>query len=59
MEYWVIVGEGGGFEEVKSVKSGTSGAQEAKRESARMSASMSNISFKLFFMSILLMFIVK
>ena len=27
MEYWVIVGEGGGFEEVKSVKSGSSGAQ--------------------------------
>ena len=27
MEYWVIVGEGGGFDEVKSVKSGSSGAQ--------------------------------
>ena len=27
MNYWVIVGEGGGFEEIKSVRSGSSGAQ--------------------------------
>ena len=27
MNYWVIIGEGGGFEEVKSIKSNSSAAQ--------------------------------
>ena len=38
MDYWVIVGEGGGFEEVKSIKSNSSAAQsgEIKKTTVRM-----------------------
>ena len=43
MNYWVIVGEGGGFDEVKSVKSGASGA--ASGGISKTTVRMDDVSF--------------
>lgn len=45
MNYWVIVGEGGGFDEVKSVKSGASGA--ASGGISKTTVRMDDVSFSM------------